>query len=50
MTTPSHDIYQKRTALNITLPPMAIPAAAWINPPLDQRKPTDTEQPCTVNL
>jgi hypothetical protein len=26
MTTPSHDVYQKLTALNITLPPIAIPA------------------------
>ena len=30
MTTPSHDVYQKLTALNITLPPIAIPAAAYV--------------------
>ena len=27
---PSHDIYQKLYALNITLPPLAIPAAAYV--------------------
>lgn len=30
MPTASHDVYQKLTALNITLPPMAIPAAAYV--------------------
>lgn len=30
MTAPSHDIYQKLYALNITLPPLAIPAAAYV--------------------
>ena len=28
--TPSHDVYQKLTALSITLPPIAIPAAAYV--------------------
>lgn len=27
-----------------------MPNAAWINPPPKQRKPTETAQPCTVNL
>lgn len=27
-----------------------MPTAAWINPPPEQRKPTETAQPCTVNL
>ena len=31
-----------------SLKPM--PTAAWINPPTDKRKPTETAQPCTVNL
>lgn len=30
MTTASHDVYQKLEALNITLPPLAIPAAAYV--------------------
>jgi enamine deaminase RidA (YjgF/YER057c/UK114 family) len=30
MTTTSHDVYQKLTALNITLPPLAIPAATYV--------------------
>ena len=29
-TIPAHDVYQKLTALNITLPPLAIPAAAYV--------------------
>ena len=27
-----------------------MPIAAWINPPPEQKKPTETAQPCTVNL
>ena len=30
MSTPSHDVYQKLAALNITLPPISIPAAAYV--------------------
>ena len=30
MTTSSHDVYQKLDALGITLPPLAIPAAAYV--------------------
>ena len=30
MTTPTHDVYQKLNALNITLPPISIPAAAYL--------------------
>ena len=30
MNTPPHDVYQKLTALNITLPPMATPAGAYV--------------------
>ena len=30
MSTASHDVYQKLDALNITLPPLAIPAAAYV--------------------
>ena len=30
MTTPSNAVYQKLAALNITLPPLAIPAAAYV--------------------
>ena len=30
MNSPSHDVYQKLSALNITLPPVAIPAAAYV--------------------
>jgi hypothetical protein len=30
MRTPSDDVYQKRTALNITLPPIAIQATACV--------------------
>ena len=27
-----------------------MPTAAWINPPREQRRPTEKAQPCTVNL
>lgn len=30
MSTPSHDVYQKLSSLGITLPPVAIPAAAYV--------------------
>ena len=30
MSTASHDVYQKLSALGITLPPLAIPAAAYV--------------------
>ena len=30
MATPTHDVYQKLAALNITLPPISIPAAAYV--------------------